>query len=309
MRYDYSTLNDFCKECNITLCEDYSLVPLSRETFITGICQNKSCINKFTKGFRALIKPNGYCKDCAKISGKEKAKKTNFEKYGVEFTTQCKKVKDKIKKVCLEKYGVEHISLIKAVKEKTKQTCLEKYGVDVPVKNQEIKDKIKKTNLEKYGCENYSKTDECKAKTKATCLNKYGVENSSQDPNIAEKQLKNSYKSKIYAFPSGRIETIQGYENFMLDELIQNNLLEDDIVVSRKDVPEIWFNNSKGKKSRYFVDCFIKSENKCIEVKSLWTLENKRIDVFLKQQAVKDAGYKCEIWIYNNKGNKLEIYH
>lgn len=142
-----------------------------------------------------------------------------------------------------------------------------------------------------------------------TNLAKYGVENSSQDPNIAEKQLKNSYKSKIYAFPSGRIETIQGYENFMLDELIQNNLLEDDIVVSRKDVPEIWFNNSKGKKSRYFVDCFIKSENKCIEVKSLWTLENKRIDVFLKQQAVKDAGYKCEIWIYNNKGNKLEIYH
>jgi hypothetical protein len=125
---------------------------------------------------------------------------------------------------------------------------------------------------------------------------------------MAEKQSKKAYKSKVYTFPSGRIEKIQGYENFMLDELVQNNVLEDNIIVSRKEVPEIWFNNSKGKKSRYFVDCFIKSENKCIEVKSTWTLEKKIKDVFLKQQAVKDAGYECEIWVYNSKGVKIEKY-
>jgi hypothetical protein len=129
-----------------------------------------------------------------------------------------------------------------------------------------------------------------------------------QNSDIAEKQSKNSYKLKKYIFPSGRVEKMQGYENFMLDELIKNNISEDNIVVSRKDVPEIWFINSKGKKSRYFVDCFIKSENKCIEVKSIWTLENKRKDVFLKHQAVKDAGYDCEIWVYDNKGIKIEKY-
>ena len=30
--------------------------------------------------------------------------------------------------------------------------------------------------------------------------------------------------------------------------------------------------------------------------------------IFLKQQAVKDAGYKCEIWVYNSKGEKVETY-
>jgi hypothetical protein len=50
----------------------------------------------------------------------------------------------------------------------------------------------------------------------------------------------------------------------MIDELLENNILEEDIFVSRKNVTEIWFYNLKGKKSRYFVDCFIKSENKCI---------------------------------------------
>ena len=34
----------------------------------------------------------------------------------------------------------------------------------------------------------------------------------------------------------------------------------------------------------------------------------KENDVLLKQQAVKDAGYKCEIWVYNNKGKKIEIH-
>jgi len=100
-------------------------------------------------------------------------------------------------------------------------------------------------------------------------LEKYGVEYVSQNPDISEKQLKNSYKSKEYIFPSGKVEKIQGYENFMLDELLEKNISEEDIFVSRKSVPEVWFINSKGKKSRYFVDCFIKSENKCIEVKSL----------------------------------------
>ena len=123
---------------------------------------------------------------------------------------------------------------------------------------------------------------------------------------VEEKCFKNSFRNKEYTFKDGTTVTIQGYENFMLDELLQNNVSEDNIVLGRKNVPEIWFNNLKGKRSRYYVDCFIKSENKCIEVKSEWTLKEK--DVFLKQQAVKDAGYKCEIWVYNRKGVKIEKF-
>lgn len=209
MKYDYTTLIDFCKEHNIVLREDYSNITLKRETFITGICETENCNNSFTKGFRALLNPNGYCSDCAKNVGKEKAKQTNLEKYGVEFTTQSKQVKDKIKTSCLDKYGVEHISHCKEIKDKTKKTCLAKYGVEAP----------------------------------------------SQSKEIMEKCSKNAYKSKDYILPSGKVNKIQGYEHYALDELIINEKIdESNIITGCKNVPTIWYNDESGKKHRHYVD-------------------------------------------------------
>lgn len=74
MKYDYQTLSEFCEEHKIILCEDYSIIPLKRETFITGICEVENCDKQFTKGFSALLNPNGYCRDCKNI-WKRKSKK------------------------------------------------------------------------------------------------------------------------------------------------------------------------------------------------------------------------------------------
>jgi len=166
-------------------------------------------------------------------------------------------------------------------REKSKQTNFKKYGVEFTTQSKTVKDKIKKTCLEKYGVEHISLIKQVKDKTKKTCLEKYGVEYASQNIHIAEKQSINAHKPKAYIFPSGRIEKIQGYENFMINDLLKKCIAEDDIIVSRKTVPEIWYINSNGQKKRYFVDCFIKSENKCIEVKSTWTLEKKKNDILL----------------------------
>jgi hypothetical protein len=69
-------------------------------------------------------------------------------------------------------------------------------------------------------------------------------------------------------------------------------------------VPTIWYNDLQGNKHRHFVDIFIPSQNKCIEVKSSWTVKLK--NVFLKQKAAKELGYNYEIWVYDNKGNISE---
>lgn len=102
----------------------------------------------------------------------------------------------------------------------------------------------------------------------------------------------------------------------MLNDLLKEGILEEDIVVNRSEVPEVWYKDTSGKErryfvgryfvGRYFVDYFIKSQNRCIEAKSTWTTEKKQDCIYLKQQALKDAGYKCEIWIYNVKGEMVK---
>jgi hypothetical protein len=236
---------------------------------------------------------------------KEKCKKTCLKNFGVEHSLQSQEVKEKCKLTCLKNYGVEHPAQSHKIKEKIKTTCLEKYGVDCPFQSHEIKEKIKITCLEKYGVENPSQSNEVKEKRKITCLKNYGVEYPQQNSEISEKTSKASYSRKDYTFPSGKIIQVQGYEPYALDELI-NTINEDEMKTGAVNVPEIWYNDEKGKEHRYYVDIYIPSQNRCIEVKSTWTAEKKKDNIFKKQQAVKDSGYNCEIWIYNSKGEKVE---
>ena len=86
------------------------------------------------------------------------------------------------------------------------------------------------------------------------------------------------------------------------------NILEDDILTNRQNVPEIWYTDKTGKLRRHFVDIYIKSQNKCIEVKSTWTVTLKTGNVFLKHEAAKEQGFNSEIWVYNDKGELVEYY-
>ena len=73
------------------------------------------------------------------------------------------------------------------------------------------------------------------------------------------------------------------------------------------NVPIIWYYDKHGKQHRHFVDIFIPSQNRCIEVKSTWTFTKP--NVLCKQKAAKELGYKYEIWVYNSKKNKTNCYH
>ena len=53
------------------------------------------------------------------------------------------------------------------------------------------------------------------------------------------------------------------------------------------------YTDANNKKHRHYVDIYIPSQNRCIEVKSTWTLTKD--NVFLKQEAGKKLGYKYEI--------------
>lgn len=331
VKYDINILNTFCYENNILLTDDYSNTFINRDSIIEGICKNINCENIFSKPFRQLLKINGYCENCSKNNGKKKILETNIKKFGVDNAMKCQELKNKQKQTILEKYGVEHNSQLESIKQQKKmksiekygteyvlqspqirnqiiKTNLQKYGVENPQQNYEIKNKSYETNLKKYGVKHYVKTTECKLKIIETNIERYGVPHHSQNAEISEKMIKNAYNKKLYILPSGKTIFIQGYENFMLDYLLSvENIDEDDILTKRNEVPEIWYNDKTEKRRRHYVDFYIKSQNRCVEVKSTWTNQPKN-NVFEKQQAAKDLGLKYEIWILNKDGEVLDKY-
>jgi hypothetical protein len=324
---NYNEFNDILKgkkHDNISLIK--SNEPINRETRIIGKC--RKCDIIYNKSFRVLIRINQYCIQCSKDIGIEKKEQTNIgifvkphaaqndeikqktkatflENHGVEHPMHLQKTKDKIKATFLENHGVEHPMHLQKTKDKIKETLFKNHGVEHQMHLQETKDKIKKTTLEKLGYEHNSQSPLIKQQKIITCLKNWGFENPQQNPEIAEKTSKSSYLRKDYTLPSGKIIQVQGYESFALDELVKI-FNEDEIITGCGSVPEIWWHDKNGKKRRYYVDIFITCQNKCIEVKSTYTYKKELEENLLKQKAVKDAGYNCEIWIYNEKGKKLE---
>ena len=163
--------------------------------------------------------------------------------------------------------------------EKSKNTNIQKFGFPYSIQNEEIKEKIRNTNIERYG-----------------------VSNLIQNAEIFIRSQINS--SKLFTFPSGKSIDIHGYENLALKELLENGIFEEDIITEADLVPEIWYIDDENKKHRHYVDIYIKSQNRCIEVKSEWTLLQEKFMSY-KQNTAKTIGYEYEIWIYDHKGVKL----
>jgi hypothetical protein len=201
-----------------------------------------------------------------------------MKKYGISFAFHSNNSKIKSKSTCKERYGAEYPMQVKNIQEKMRKSCMEKLGVDYPLKSAKIQQQITKT-----------------------MLSKYGVEKPAQIPEIMSKILRSCFSTKIYLFPSGRAELCQGYEPQCLNHLL-TIYKEDDIVVGSSTLPPIWYDNQEtGKKSRYYPDAYIISENMVIEVKSWWTFKkdyNKNVNKFKR---IVEMGFKMVLYICNKK--------
>jgi len=315
--------------CEGVFCKSF------REFFENGTYYCRSCLKKVAdiKRKQTCLKKYGVQNIMNLDETKDKIKDTSLEKYGLEFPFQSETVKNKIKTTNIERYGYKNPMQNKAVKEKYNKTCLEKYGVEHILQSDVFKEKYKSIILDRFGVENPSQNETIKQKKITTCLQNYGVEYPSQNievnnrkketsfknygvehpmqsPAVLEKNIKNNYKTKPYIFPSGKVIQIQGDETYALDELIYvEQIDENNIITGTGNVPTIWYIGIDGKKHRHYVDIFIPTQNRCIEVKSVWTATKNENNIYLKQNAAKDLGYNYELWIYNAKKQKIDCRH
>jgi hypothetical protein len=237
---------------------------------------------------------------------KDKIKDTNLEIYGCENAVRSNVILEKIKETNLKKFGVEYPFQSNVIQQKVKTSVMNKYGVEFIIQVPEIKEKVKKTNLKKFGVEYPAQNEEIRKKMQQTNIERHGVPFALQNEEIFKKSVSKMKSFKLYKFPSGNTIEIQGYEHFALDELLKNGILEEDIITGSENVPEIWYIDSDYKKHRHYVDIYIMSQNKCIEVKSEWTLKLQEHIMVYKQIGAEIQGYNYEIWIYDHKGTKIE---
>ena len=181
------SLNNKIQNDKAILLDTYDVITKNHKIRFRCHCGEESI-----KNCLQLIKVSGaFCKKCTRITWNTNTKKSNMERYGVEFASQSTEFRENVKNTLIEKYGVEHISHAEHFKEQRKQTCLQKYGVEHPTQVSEIKEKTKNTCLTRYGVEHVSQVNTFKEKIKQTNLNRYGVEHSLQSPEIKEK-MKNT---------------------------------------------------------------------------------------------------------------------
>lgn len=133
----------------------------------------------------------------------------------------------------------------------------------------------------------------------------YGTEHAAQVDEIFKRMQESAFSTKMYKFPSGRIDQIQGYEYLCLDYLIHKEKIpEEDIVTGCESMPKIWY-TFKNKKCRYYPDIFIPKQNRLVEVKSTYTyqLDKEKNHAKWKKASKK---YQFEVYIYDGKKQLVE---
>jgi len=230
-------------------------------------------------------------------------------------SNSCPAVKEKKKQACLEKYGVGNISQSLEVLAKKKETWMTKYGVDNPSKAKVNIDKIKEawpeidrkrkdTMLKKYGVESYNSTSEFQERRKATWLQIYGVDNPVKNAEVLHKVVmsnsESEYLTKTMTLPSGKVIRYQGYENLVIQELLDSGLSEEEIVTGPGNVPHINY-EFEGKIHRYYPDIYIPKKNLLIEVKSQYTWNKYKEKNLAKKEACIKAGYEIKIEIRQSR--------
>jgi hypothetical protein len=281
-----------------------------------NVCSHPDCttivcgINKRSKRWL------NYCsKSCERKHVLIKTRITCLERYGVDNPAKNKTTISKMIDTISKRSDMDKTR----IRLKHEESCLKNHGVKYTFHSASIKSKRKNTFIEKYGVDHYSKSEEFKTfmaesqqsytnekwetintNRQNTCLEKYGVDNPAKVPEIHSKKMRTAATSKNYTLPSGRIVTIQGWENKALDDLLLT-YSEYDICYDTSTIPTICYTGTDGKQHKYYPDFYIPKDNLIIEVKSTYTYSGKKNwfdSNLLKEQACKDAGYNFRFMIY-----------
>lgn len=288
------------------------------ETYITGFTPLCCC----TKPLTFYQKTESYANSC----GNPKCVGKNVSKTKSYWDAKKKKQDSDNKKIVASLRSYEQIQ---SQINKAKKTFKEKYGVEWGSKSNVQKEKSKKTKLEKYGNSTYNNSQSSAEKNRnksireqevinnkrrKTNLEKYGVENTYLMSNVIKKSRQSNSKGRLYTFPSGKAIWIKGYEDTVIDQLL-NIYSESELIVHNWQdmyaLPVFQYVDHRRHYLKYYPDIYIPKENKIIEVKGRWWWDgngdikyiNRLKNNLKKRDAVIQQGYTYEVWLFETRKN------
>lgn len=325
--------NKYANTCKNQKCiTEYKRLHLNPEKRINSIEKRKLTRSKFTQEQRDASTLKRKQTNLLKY-GKESYAQTDIfksnmlDKFGYVSPFELKETHDKKKQTLIDRTGYDHNFKIPEIKEKRKQTFIKNYGFDNACKNDIIKQKIVDTNQEKYGSNCPLQNSEIKqksvdtlfenfgvdsplqnkdllAKFRKTMLNTYGYEHWLQNDINKQTLFMKSFKYKEYTL-NNKTVYLQGYEDYVLFEILLKQYTGNDIYVNTSDITEqtdqIFYIGTDGNRHKYYPDFYIKSVNKIIEVKSIYTYNKDLETNLLKEQTCKKSGLDFEFVIVDKK--------
>lgn len=273
----------------------------------TDTCGARECASKRISAVRLAETPEQVAATNAR------RRRSNLEKYGVEYACQTEVVKHKMLEANTRIIADGKTSK-QIQQEKARATKRQRYGDEFYNNRRAIIEAKSHHSIEQKNVIN--------ARRRATCLVKYGVENYFLRPEsrelISQRMARGNASIKPFVLPSGKTVGLRGVEHLALTRLLET-LKEDDIIVhdayAPLEIPILMYINVNEHKASYYPDIYIPSQNRIIEVKSTWWFDGTGGDKYAgrlennmrKRQAALDAGYKFEFWIMSNKSKDFEI--
>lgn len=234
----------------------------------------------------------------------EKAKITNFHKYGVDSPNKSKVVQKRKEKSYMKNLGVSNPSNLQRVRDKISSA----YNNKSDEQKQNIEEKRKATCKKLYDVEYSLQNKEVRDKASKRMLEKYNVIIPMQNEELFNKCNKSGLSFKPYTLPSGRIIYIQGYEYRAFNYLLSNGYSEFDIISHpTQDTVGKFYYEYNNTDHRYYPDFFIPKENLIIEVKSDYLYFRDLQINLIKKEACLKAGYNFKFYVYNKQGDLLDI--
>ena len=241
---------------------------------------------------------------------KEAIRKKNQATWATKTDEERQAINAGREETTLLRLGVKNPFLSDDIKQRIAETNILTFGVANPFDSPEVQAQIRQDRFVRRGVLyatqglDEAETQKRNNTRKETCQERFNYDNPAQVPSILARIKRSAFhRTKEYTLPSGNTLTLQGYEHYAVPDLLRITTEED--LLTGEEFGQIAY-SFKGSIHQYTCDFYIRSMNKIIEIKSSFTLSLEPDKIKAKGDACKTQGYAYEIWVYNDKGERVE---